>query len=131
MIDTPFPPSIYLFIYPRLFVSRRTVNPSPYSFLSTLYFVFILNLIFSAIGSISVQRQPNISIRTKEIRLVRDGVGSGGSSGDGGYGITLRSNNNNNSAGCDSNNGIKNGRSFMITFVKPNSPADRYLHIVL
>lgn len=73
------------------------------------------------IGStISSQRQPSISVRTKEIRLVRD-VGSG--SGGDGYGITLRGGGAGGGSGGDLN--AKNGRPFVITFVKPNSPAER------
>ena len=85
-------------------------------------------------STIISQRQPTISVRTKEIRLVRD-AGSGGD----GFGIALRG-----GAGASGNGGVvsgcggggsngsgsatengKNGRSFVITFVKPNSPAER------
>ncbi|XP_046453439.1 glutamate receptor-interacting protein 2-like isoform X2 [Daphnia pulex] len=83
---------------------------------------------YAAGSNINSQRQPTISIRTKEIRLVRDAGSAGsGSGGDGGYGITLRCSSSSSSAsnggGGDSNG--KSGRSFIITFVKPNSPADR------
>ncbi|KAI9556182.1 hypothetical protein GHT06_018756 [Daphnia sinensis] len=67
-------------------------------------------------STIISQRQPSISVRTKEVRLIREAGGSGD-----GYGITLRSS----SATGGGESNAKNGRSFIITYVKPNSPADR------
>lgn len=89
-------------------------------FLCLFFVLFYYHFLGSTIIS---QRQTSISARTKEIRLVRDVGGSGD-----GYGITLRSSS---SATGGGESNTKNGRSFIITYVKPNSPADRYNIIFL
>lgn len=70
-------------------------------------------------GSAIIRQPTSITVRTKEIRLVRDA-----SANSDGFGIALR-------GGCvDTAATGKNGsRPFVIGHVKANSPAERYVSL--
>lgn len=69
------------------------------------------------LGSTVGQRRQSVASRTKEVRLVRDAGGAG----DAGFGFTFRTN-----GGSESNLKAPAGRPFVITSIRPNSPAERY-----